>query len=110
MRLRLWVEVLAAALLVILTGGSAAFAQWDSGSVYSTQPPPNYGSRRYQERVAPRYETRPRSSPGYERRSQPQYGTRYQPQPAPPSNGGFFFPWFQPAQPAYQPEPSYRPE
>jgi uncharacterized protein len=99
MRLRSLVGLLLASLLVLVMEGSSAFAQYE--------PPPGYGSRRYQERVAPGSEARPRYAPG------PQYGgpySRQRSQPAPPPSGGFFFPWFQPAQPAYQPDPAYRPE
>ena len=49
--------------LVLLSGGTA-FAQYDSGAVVRPgSAPPSYGSRRYQERVAPRYEPRQRYAP-----------------------------------------------
>jgi uncharacterized protein len=115
MRVRSLVGLFLASLLVLATGMPAAFAQYDSGGVILPgRAPPGYGSPRYQERVAPRYEARPRYVPGPQYgnpyyqpyRAQPQYGSRYQ---APPS--GFFFPWARPApEPAYQPEPAYRPE
>jgi hypothetical protein len=118
MRMRSLVGRFLAGLLVLATGGAASLAQYDSGSVYlpGRDGPPAYGSRRYQERVSPRYEARPRYVPGPQYggqanqgsgyRAQPQYGARYQ--PAPPSNN-FFFPWLQrPAEPAYEPEPRYR--
>ena len=119
MRMRSLVGIFLASLLVLATGGPAALAQYDSGTIVRPPPPPGYGSQRYQERVAPRYEARPRyvpgpqyggpyqASPGYESyRAQPQYGGRYR--PAPPPSNNYFFPWLRPAEPAHQPEPGYR--
>src|SRR5918997_1831627 len=107
MRMRSLVGIFVASLLVLATGGPAALAQYDSGGVVRPPPPPGYGSQRYQERVAPSQEARPRyvpgpqyggpyqASPGYEKyRAQPQYGGRYR--PAPPPSNNYFFPWLRP--------------
>jgi uncharacterized protein len=104
MRFRSLAKVVLLCCAALAAGAPAAFAQYDPGAVYVPGRPPGYGGR-YQER-APRYAPAPQ--PGYGYRVAPQYGGRYQPAP-PPS--GFYFPWFSPApQPAYQPEPTYRPQ
>jgi hypothetical protein len=95
MRFRSTPAFLLVALLALLGGVPAAWAQY--GYL------PGRGPSGYREQPRQRYAPPP---PGYGYRVQPQYGGRFQ--PAPPS-GGFFFPWLSPA-PAYQPEPSYRPQ
>jgi uncharacterized protein len=104
MRFRFPAALFLACLLLLSTGGPAAWAQYGGGYLPG-RGPSAYGVPAYQERGSryggQRYAPPP---PGY--RVQPQYGGRFQ--PAPPS-GGFFFPWFNPApQPAYQPDPAYR--